>query len=104
MRVRVRSVATSSVHNKEMYVLALDQKDPQHDNASILQTLGEHFFITKQDAYTIGQDPTDQLRELGYTQGTGMTVNPNDLALFVVAEGPRFDGLIDKVKQNSKQV
>ena len=88
--------------NKEMYVLALDQEDPQHDNASILQTLGEHFFITKQDAYTIGQDPTDQLRELGYTQGAGMTVNPNDLALFVVAEGPRFDGLIDKVKQNSK--
>lgn len=67
--------------NQEMYVLALDNTDPQGDNAEVLQTIGEHFFITEQGAYSIGQDPTAQLQELGYTQGA--KTNLNDFALLV---------------------
>ena len=67
--------------NHEMYVLALDQQDPQHDNADILQTLGEHFFITEQGKYTIGQDPTAQLQAAGYTQGADEPVLADEYIL-----------------------
>ena len=67
--------------NPEMYVLALDNEDPQHDNAEVLQTLGEHFFITKQGAYTIGQDPTSQLQAAGYTQGADEPVLADEYIL-----------------------
>jgi 4-hydroxy-L-threonine phosphate dehydrogenase PdxA len=55
--------------NQEMFVLALDQTDPLQENEDILQALSEHFYITQQGAYKIGQDPAAQLSELGYTQG-----------------------------------
>lgn len=67
--------------NPEMYVLALDNEDPQHENAGILQTLGEHFFITEQGAYTIGQDPTAQLQAAGYTQGADEPVLADEYIL-----------------------
>lgn len=55
--------------NQEMFVLALDQTDPLQENEDILQALSEHFYITQQGVYKIGQDPAAQLSELGYTQG-----------------------------------
>ena len=55
--------------NQEVFVLALDQTDPLQENEDILKALSEHFYITQQGAYKIGQDPTEQLSELGYTQG-----------------------------------
>lgn len=67
--------------NPEMYVLALDNEDPQHENAEILQTLGEHFFITLQGAYSIGQDPTAQLQTAGYTQGVDEPVLADEYIL-----------------------
>lgn len=67
--------------NHEMYVLALDQQDPQHDNADILQSLGEHFFITKQGNYTVGQDPTALLQAAGYTQGADEPVEADEYIL-----------------------
>ena len=67
--------------NPEMYVLALDNQDPQRDNAEVLQTLGEHFFITNQGAYMIGQDPTLQLQAAGYTQGADEPVLADEYIL-----------------------
>lgn len=72
--------------NPEMYVLALDNEDPQNENTEVLQTLGEHFFITEQGAYAIGQDPTAQLQALGYTQGADEPVEADEYILLSIID------------------
>lgn len=84
--------------NPEMYVLALDNEDPQHDNAEVLQTLGEHFFITKQGAYSIGQDPSLQLQAAGYTQGADEPVLADDYILLSTIDkvaNPNADEILE---------
>jgi hypothetical protein len=84
--------------NPEMYVLALDNEDTQHDNAEVLQTLGEHFFITKQGAYTIGQDPSLQLQAVGYTQGADEPVFADDYILLSTIDkvaNPNADEILE---------
>lgn len=78
--------------NPEIYVLALDKETPSQENTNILHSLKEHFFVTQQGTYTIGQDPIGRLETLGYTHGAAerdltreyllissidKTVNPN---------------------------
>ena len=68
--------------NAEMYVLALEKQDPKHENAEILQKLCEHFFVTEQGDYTIGEDPTKKLQQLGYTQGADEPLQEEEYMLF----------------------
>lgn len=88
--------------NTEMYLLALDNTIPSNDSDTLLAKIGEYFYMTDKDDYKIGDDPTESLEKKGYKQGASMEVNPNDLALFAVAEGPRFDGIVARVKQMRK--
>ena len=88
-------------NNREMYLLAMEKKSSK-DSDTLLSKIGEYFYVTDTNDYKIGEDPTEKLKQKGYEQGASMEINPKDLALFAVAEGARFDGIVERVKQTGK--
>jgi hypothetical protein len=60
----------SPFDNQEVFVLALEDNEQEKEtNEALLTELREHFYVTDKGEFTLGQDPTEQLRKLGYTKG-----------------------------------
>ena len=92
----------SPFDNPEIYTLALDKNMPDKESRSLLNKLKESFYTIEN--YTLGTDPLNNLLELGYTQGASMKIDPKDLALFAMAEGLRFDNMVENVLNSGKLV
>jgi len=60
----------SPFEDEDVFVLALDnsEKEKAH-NESLLGELKKHFFVTKDNDYKLGTDPTEKLKTMGYTEG-----------------------------------
>lgn len=86
--------------NPEIYALALDKNMPEKESRALLNKLEESFYIIEN--YALGTNPSRDLHQLGYTQGASMKVDPNDLALFAMAEGTRFDNMVENVLKEGK--
>lgn len=68
--------------NEEVFVLALENNEQESEtNEALLTELREHFYVTDKGAFTLGQDPTEQLRKLGYTKGAETSTKKMDLML-----------------------
>ena len=66
--------------NEEVFVLALEDNEQEKEtNEALLTELKEHFYVTDKGVFTLGQDPTEQLRELGYTKGADTPIEKTDL-------------------------
>lgn len=58
--------------NEEVFVLALENtenKQERQENEALLFELKKYFFVTEKDGYKLGEDPTQWLKEMGYTHG-----------------------------------
>ena len=72
----------SPFDNQEVFVLALEGNEQESEtNEALLTELREHFYVTDKGVFTLGQDPTEQLRKLGYTKGAETPTKKMDLML-----------------------
>lgn len=72
----------SPFDNQEVFVLALENNEKEREkNETLLIELREHFYVTNKGDFTLGQDPTEKLRVLGYTKGAGTSTGKMDLML-----------------------
>lgn len=58
--------------SEEMFVLALENTENEQErqkNEALLSELKKYFFITEKEDYKLGEDPTQKLKEMGYTSG-----------------------------------
>lgn len=66
--------------NEEMFVLALEDNEQEREtNEALLTELREHFYVSDKGVFTLGQDPTEQLKKLGYTKGAEKPIEKTDL-------------------------
>ena len=72
----------SPFDNQEVFVLALEDNEQERGtNEALLTELREHFYVTDKGEFTLGQDPTELLRRLGYTKGAETSIEKTDLML-----------------------
>lgn len=70
----------SPFDNQEVFVLALENSEQENEtNEALLTELREHFYVTDKGVFTLGQDPTEQLRKLGYTKGAEISTKKTGL-------------------------
>ena len=72
----------SPFDNQEVFVLALGNNEQEREtNEALLTELREHFYVTNKGDFTLGQDPIEKLRVLGYTKGAETSKEKMDLML-----------------------
>lgn len=66
--------------NDEVFVLALEDNEREREtNEALLTELREHFYVTDKGDFSLGQDPTELLKKLGYTKGAETPIEKTDL-------------------------